>query len=106
MLRIEPQFKFRPLKMNFLTINPALGTSANTGGPKPNSTLPVTFRLPRSGERDPYFGLSRSWFYSAEENGRIKLIRLREKGKTRGTTLVPTEDVLGLIYYAKNSETN
>jgi hypothetical protein len=83
----------------------AIGTPEQNGRPELQK-LPTTFRLPRVGQRDPHFGLSRSWFYSAEENGRIKLIRLREKGKTRGTTLVPTEDVLGLIYDAINSETN
>lgn len=59
--------------------------------------LPTTFRLPRVGQRDPHFGLSRSWFYAAEGDGRINLIRLREKGKKRGTTLVLTEQVLKLI---------
>lgn len=59
--------------------------------------LPTTFRLPRAGARDPFFGLSRAWFYSAEAHGLIRLIRLRDKGKTRGITLVLTEQVLNLI---------
>jgi hypothetical protein len=83
--------------MNTLTINPASGTSVKTDGPKQQQLLPVTFRLPRTGERDPIFGLSRSWYYSAESNGRLNLIRLREKGKARGTTLVSTEQILSLI---------
>lgn len=77
------------------------GTPVKTGGPELQK-LPTTFRLPRVGQRDPHFGLSRSWFYSAEANGLISLIRLREKGKTRGTTLVPTEQVLELIHNQKN----
>jgi len=83
--------------MKTLTINSASGTSVNTDGPKQQQLLPVTFRLPRPGERDPIFGLSRSWYYSAESNGRLNLIRLREKGKARGTTLVSTEQILSLI---------
>ena len=83
--------------MKTLTINPASGTSVNTDVPKQQQLLPVTFRLPRTGERDPIFGLSRSWYYSAESNGRLNLIRLREKGKARGTTLASTEQILSLI---------
>jgi hypothetical protein len=73
-----------------------MGTPANTGSPKLQE-LPITFRIPRVGERDPYFGLSRSWYYAAEADGLISLIRLREKGKTRGTTLVPSAGVLAAI---------
>ncbi len=82
--------------MKLLTPNPAIGTPANTGSPKLKE-LPVTFRIPRVGQRDPHFGLSRAWYYAAEADGRINLIRLREKGKTRGTTLVPSAGVLALI---------
>ena len=82
--------------MNLITPNPAIGTPANTGSPKLQE-LPITFRLPKVGQRDPHFGLSRAWYYAAEADGRINLIRLREKGKKRGTTLVPTEQVLRLI---------
>jgi hypothetical protein len=73
-----------------------MGTPANTGSPKLQE-LPITFRIPRVGERDPYFGLSRSWYYAAEAAGLISLIRLREKGKTRGTTLIPSAGVLAHI---------
>ena len=82
--------------MNLLTPNTAIGTPANTGSPKLQE-LPITFRLPKVGQRDPHFGLSRAWYYAAEADGRISLIRLREKGKTRGTTLVPSTGVLALL---------
>lgn len=82
--------------MNLLTPNTAIGTPANTGSPKLQE-LPITFRLPKVGQRDPYFGLSRSWYYAAEADGRLSLIRLREKGKTRGTTLIPSAGVLTAI---------
>ena len=85
--------------MKTITINPASWASVNTDGPKQQQQqlLPITFRLPRTGERDPIFGLSRSWYYSAESNGRLNLIRLRNKGKNRGATLVSTEQILSLI---------
>ena len=67
-----------------------------TAGPK-LAELPVTFRLPKVGERDPHFGLSRSWYYGEEAEGKISLIRLRNKGKKRGVTLVRSSDVLTLI---------
>lgn len=77
----------------------AIGT-AFTGSPKLKE-LPTTFRLPKVGQRDEHFGLSRSWFYAAELDGRLALIRLRERGKTRGTTLVSTAQVLALLEGAK-----
>ena len=58
---------------------------------------PECFRLPRASQRDPYFGLSRSWFYSAERDGRLAMIRLRQRGKLRGVTLVPYDAVAALI---------
>ena len=72
------------------------GTAANTGSPKLKE-LPITFRLPRVGEKDPHFGLSRAWYYGAESDGRLSLIRLREKGKKRGATLIPSSAVLALL---------
>ncbi len=82
--------------MNLITPNTALGTPTNTGSPKLKE-LPITYRLPRVGERDPHFGLSRAWYYSAEADGRLALIRLREKGKKRGATLIPSSAVLALL---------
>jgi hypothetical protein len=46
---------------------------------------------------DPHFGLSRAWYYAAEQKGLIKLIRLRDRGKLRGVTLVPYDAVKKLI---------
>jgi hypothetical protein len=83
--------------MSYDIIKTTLGTLVKTDGPKPNSNLPITFRLPRAGQRDPHFGLSRAWFYAAEADGRLRLIRLREKGKSRGITLVPTVEVIELL---------
>jgi hypothetical protein len=53
---------------------------------------PEFFRLPLTGH-DPYFGLTRSWYYVAEERGWIQLKRIRERGKLRGVTLVPFQVV-------------
>lgn len=82
--------------MSIITPKTAIGTPANTGSPKLKE-LPITFRLPKVKQRDPHFGLSRAWYYAAEADGRLKLIRLREKGKSRGTTLVPSASVLALF---------
>jgi hypothetical protein len=73
----------------------ATGT-AFSGSPKLKE-LPVTFRLPKAGQRDEHFQCSRAWYYSAEADGRLSLIRLREKGKSRGVTLVSTAQVLALL---------
>ena len=61
---------------------------------------PETFRLPRPGERDPFWGLGRSFYYAAEKAGDIKLIRLRKRGNIRGVTLVPYDAVAKLVHEA------
>ena len=60
------------------------------------SREPEFFRLPITGN-DPYFGLTRSWYYAAEARGWIKLKRLRAVGKTRGVTLVPFQSVVEFL---------
>jgi len=54
---------------------------------------PEFFRLPKAGQHDPYFGLPRSRFYELEEAGAIRLTRLRKRGKERGITLIPFDQV-------------
>lgn len=66
----------------------------------PTSDRPETFRLPIKGG-DPYFGLTRGWYYAAEKDGLIRLVRLRKRGNRRGVTLVPYDDVAALIAAAK-----
>jgi hypothetical protein len=61
---------------------------------------PETYRLPGQNKRDPYWGLSRSWYYEAEKAGFLKLIRLRKRGNMRGVTLVPFRAVAELIRHA------
>ena len=62
-----------------------------------HSAPPEVYRLPKSGQRDPYHGLSRSWYYAAEKAGDLRLIRLRKRGNTRGVTLVPFAAVAELV---------
>ena len=49
---------------------------------------PIYFRLPKIGQRDPHFGLSRSGYYELESRGQIKLTRIKKPGNKRGTTLI------------------
>jgi hypothetical protein len=53
---------------------------------------PEFFRLPSHGG-DPYFGLSRSFYYEGEKRGYWRLVRLRQRGKLRGVTLIPFDAV-------------
>jgi len=62
----------------------------------PSQTRPEFFRLPKSGG-DPYFGLGRSYYYEGEKQGHWKLIRIRQRGKLRGVTLVPYDAVAAFI---------
>ena len=67
---------------------------------------PETFRLPKPGQRDPFFGLSRSFYYELEAAGKIRLIRLRKRGNTRGITLIPYEQVLEYVRQARDTDSN
>jgi hypothetical protein len=64
---------------------------------EPASTRPEFFRLPKPGSADEYFGLSRSFYYSAEKRGWLRLIRLRDEGKERGVTLIPYQAVAEFV---------
>jgi hypothetical protein len=58
---------------------------------------PEFFPLPKPGQRDPYFGNSRSWYYAREDEGLLALARIRGRGKTRGITPVPYDAVAKLM---------
>ncbi len=60
------------------------------------SQHPEFFRLPKSGG-DPYFGITRSFYYQGEVRGYWKLVRIRERGKLRGLTLVPYHAVSAFV---------
>ena len=82
--------------------------TTNIGKQHPRTTAPLSeeaasysqhpefFRLPKSGG-DPYFGLGRSYYYEGEKQGYWSLIRLRQRGKERGVTLVPYDAVAAFI---------
>ena len=57
---------------------------------------PETFRLPKTGG-DPFFGFCRSFYYRGEQLGYWQLIRIRERGKLRGVTLVPYDAVANFV---------
>lgn len=63
-----------------------------------SSTLqrPEFFRLPKAGG-DPHFGFGRSYYYEGEQRGYWKLVRIRERGKLRGITLVPYDAVAAFV---------
>jgi hypothetical protein len=60
------------------------------------SHRPEWFRLPKSGG-DPYFGFTRSFYYEGESRGYWKLVRIRDRGKVRGVTLVPYDSVSAFV---------
>jgi hypothetical protein len=60
------------------------------------SRHPEFFRLPKLGG-DPYFGITRSLYYEGEIRGYWKLVRIRERGKLRGITLVPYDAVAAFV---------
>jgi len=61
-----------------------------------SASRPETFRLPKAGG-DPFFGFSRSFYYAGEQRGYWRLIRIRERGKVRGITVVPFDQVAAFV---------
>ena len=57
---------------------------------------PEFFRLPKAGG-DPYFGFARSYYYEGEKLGYWQLVRIRERGKLRGVTLVPYDSIAKFV---------
>jgi hypothetical protein len=55
------------------------------------------FRLPSPGQRDPFFGLSRGWYYKAAAAGEIRMVAIRSRGAVRGVRLVVYDSVLSYI---------
>ena len=66
------------------------------GADRPSQNRPEFFRLPKSGG-NPYFGLGRSYYYEGEKQGYWHLVRIRQRGKLRGVTLVPYDAVVAFI---------
>lgn len=58
------------------------------------------FRLPAPGKRDPFFGLSRGWYYKAHAAGEIRMVAVRQRGALRGVRLVAYDSVCAYIHRA------
>lgn len=63
------------------------------------------FRLSPPGKRDPFFGLSRGWYYKAAASGEIKMVAIRNRGAVRGVRLVAYDSVLDCIRRAMGEGT-
>jgi hypothetical protein len=75
---------------------PATPTATRSEGADRSSQRPEFFRLPKAGG-DPYFGFGRSYYYEGEQRGYWRLVRIRERGKLRGVTLVPYDAVSSFV---------
>jgi hypothetical protein len=75
---------------------PETAAPRSEGAVRPSQFPPEFFRLPKCGG-DPYFGLGRSYYYEGEKQGYWRLVRIRQRGKLRGVTLVPYDAVADFI---------
>jgi hypothetical protein len=66
--------------------------AANTAADRPEF-----YRLPKGRGGDQFFHLTRSFYYEGEARGYWKLVRIRERGKLRGVTLVPYDAVAAFV---------
>jgi hypothetical protein len=58
---------------------------------------PAYFRLPKSGDRDPYFQLPKTAYYDLAQAGHIRFARIKKPGQSRGTTLVNFAEMLAYV---------
>jgi hypothetical protein len=58
---------------------------------------PEFIRYPRPGTLEPLSGLRRSQLYALAAEGHIRTVSLRRKGKTRGTSLIVANSLLGYL---------
>lgn len=76
--------------------------------PPQNQTAPHAvefFRLPQPGKRDPFFGLSRGWYYKAHAAGEIRMVAVWQRGALRGVLLVVYDSVCAYIRRAARGVT-
>jgi hypothetical protein len=76
--------------------HPVTSTAPRSEGAVSPSQRPEFFQLPKVGG-DPHFGLGRSYYYEGEKQGYWHLIRIRQRGKVRGVTLVPYDIIAAYI---------
>jgi hypothetical protein len=68
---------------------------------------PEYYRLPRQGSGgDPYFHLSRSFYFRGEALGYWRLTRICEPGKSRGVTLVCYDEIARFIAKQREQQQN
>ena len=61
------------------------------------ASRPEFYRLPKGGGGDPFFNLTRTFYYEGEKRGYWRLVRIRERGKLRGVTLIPFDSVAQFV---------
>jgi len=72
-----------------------------------SASRPEFFRLPKANSGgDPYFHITRSYYYEGEKNGWWRLVRLRQRGKQRGVTLVPFDAVAQFVRKQMETESS
>jgi hypothetical protein len=84
-------------------------TATTTTASEHTAPHPEFFRLPKPGQPgrkgqpgrpavgDPFFNLSRSFYYEGEKRGYWKLVRIKDKNKSRGVTLIRFQDVFDFV---------
>jgi hypothetical protein len=58
---------------------------------------PEFYRLPKGSGGNPFFHLTRTFYYEGEKRGYWRLARIRDRGKLRGVTLVPYDTVASFV---------
>ena len=58
---------------------------------------PEFYRLPKGSGGDQFFHLTRTFYYEGEKRGYWRLVRIRDRGKLRGITLVSYDAVAAFV---------
>jgi hypothetical protein len=75
----------------------SIDSAGTKAGAPVTPIIPAYIRLPRSGQRDPYTGLSRTALFGLLKLGRVKSISLRQPGCRRGVRLIDVPSLIAAI---------
>lgn len=53
--------------------------------------------MPKPGKTDPFFGLTRGFYYQRIQAGDIRSVSLRQRGKLKGCRLIDYDSVLSYV---------
>jgi len=65
--------------------------------PQPGAIVPLYIKFPPPGKVEPYTNTKRSFLYSLAARGLIRVVKLKQKGKARGSSWIVASSLFDLL---------